>query len=84
MTTPNDPSADRAQELACTLDYFTEQDLCVLCSISPSTAEAWRKRKTGPAYALAGNRILYPRAGVRQFLDDRVREQRSRLGKEFL
>ncbi|WP_420849325.1 helix-turn-helix domain-containing protein [Ramlibacter henchirensis] len=66
-------TASRVEALAAALDYLTEQDLCALCSITPSTAEAWRKRRKGPAYALVGNRVLYPKAGVREFLDSHVR-----------
>jgi hypothetical protein len=75
MSSLPDPSTERAQALAESLDYLTEQDLCALCSITPLTAEAWRKRRTGPAYTLAGNRVLYPRERVREFLDSRIREQ---------
>jgi hypothetical protein len=78
MQTAKDPSADRAQVLALALDYLTEQDLCALCLITPLTAEAWRKRRRGPAYALVGNRVLYPMARVREFLDSQVRDQSSR------
>jgi hypothetical protein len=66
---------DHAHALALAMDYLTEQDLCALCDITASTAEAWRKRHKGPRYSLAGNRVLYPRAAVREFLDDQVRER---------
>lgn len=66
-----------ANELAHDLDYLTEQDLCQLCNITPATAEAWRKRHKGPAYALAGNRVLYPRAAVKAFLDGQIRQVRG-------
>ena len=42
-----------------------------------STAEAWRKRGTGPAYLMMGNRPLYPRKSVAKFLESRVREPRQ-------
>lgn len=67
--------ADRAQSLAQSLDFLTEQDLCTLCDITPSTAEAWRKRHKGPAYALAGKRVLYPRRAVAEFLEQQVRQR---------
>lgn len=81
-TTPDE--AQRARFLAESLDYLTEQDLCVLCLITLATAEAWRKRKRGPSYALVGNRILYPKASVREFLDSNIREQRPTRGAAFL
>lgn len=64
----------RAQALAQALDCFTEQDLCALYEITASTAEAWRKRRKGPSYILAGNAYLYPRASVAADLQTRVRE----------
>ena len=69
-----DPSGDRIQHLLSSLDFLTEGELCALCGITLSTAEAWRKRHKGPAYALAGNRILYPREGVKRFLESQVRQ----------
>jgi hypothetical protein len=76
----DNPQGDRAQALAQSLDYFTEQDLCALCSITPLTAEAWRKRHKGPTYTLVGNRVLYPKTSVREFLDSQVRERASAKG----
>jgi hypothetical protein len=64
-----------ARSLAHALDYFTEEDLCELCAITPPTAEAWRKRGKGPAYTLAGNSFLYPKAAVREFLDSQIRQR---------
>lgn len=80
---PQSDLSHRAQILAEALDYLTEHDLCALCSITPATAEAWRKRKRGPAYALVGNRVLYPKTSVRAFVDSQVREQPVR-GTAFL
>ena len=73
---PDSPPANgtaRAQSLAETLDCLTEEDLCVLYNIQPSTAENWRKRGKGPSYILAGNRYLYPRANVAADLQARLR-----------
>jgi hypothetical protein len=76
-TNRDDAVADtgRAQTLAQSLDCLTEQDLCALYGITQSTAEAWRKRRKGPAYILAGTRYLYPRASVAADLQTRVRER---------
>lgn len=57
------------------LDCLTEQDLQLLCDIKDGTEESWRKRGNGPPYVRAGNRYLYPRAGVAQWLAARVRER---------
>lgn len=75
MHTESTPTPERAHALAESLDYLTEQDLCALCRITPSTAESWRKRRKGPAYVVAGNSVLYPRVKVREFLDSQVRER---------
>lgn len=71
------PNTDtqRAQALAQSLDCLTEQDLCVLYGITPGTAEAWRKRRKGPSYILAGNAYLYPRTSVADDLKARVRDR---------
>ncbi len=63
----------RLTVLADRLDYFTEEDLLLLADVTPSTAEVWRKRGQGPTYVLAGNRYLYPRAAVMEWLSRRTR-----------
>ena len=50
---------DRLRTLADKLDCLTETDIMLLGKLSQSTVEAWRKRGTGPAYILLGNRYLY-------------------------
>lgn len=72
-------------ELARSLDCFTEADLCALAGVAPSTVEAWRKRHTGPDYALIGSAFLYPRESLKEFLQARVRRMRGRAdAKEAL
>ena len=71
---------DRLRTLADKLDCLTETDLMLLGRLSQSTVEAWRKRGQGPAYILLGNRYLYPRKAVCQFLDS-ITKERSTLGK---
>jgi hypothetical protein len=73
--TPTQHTAERAQALAASLDCLTEQDLCDLFKITPSTAENWRKRGLGPAFTRAGNRVLYPRSSVADFLKQQLRER---------
>jgi hypothetical protein len=70
-----DNACDRARELAVSLDFLTEEDVCALFAITPATAETWRKTRRGPTYALAGNRPLYPREAVRDFLRSQVKER---------
>jgi hypothetical protein len=77
-------TADRVANLAQSLDCMTEDDLIALADITPITAEAWRKRGKGPAYVLIGNRYLYPRTAVAQFVQDNVRERRPVTAKAVL
>lgn len=85
MTHPECTSnAAQVQLLASLLDCLTEQDLCALFAITLGTAEAWRKRRKGPAYALVGNRVLYPRQSVREFMERQIRGGESSLGSALL
>ena len=74
-----EPTQDQARirDLAQSLDCIAEQDLCLLADITPTTAESWRKRGKGPAYVLIGNRYLYPRAAVAEFVKSNVRERHA-------
>lgn len=71
------PPADRVSALAQSLDCIAEPDFCLLADITQSTAESWRKRGKGPAYVLIGNRYLYPRQAVADFVQSKVRERRQ-------
>ena len=75
---------DRVRELAQSLDCLAEEDLCALARIKPATAEAWRKRSKGPAYVLIGNRFLYPKKSLADFLSTLVRERRTVPAKSVL
>ena len=68
---------DRIRALAQSLDCIAEPDLCLLADITPKTAESWRKRGSGPAYVLIGNRYLYPRQAVAEFVSSNLRERRA-------
>ena len=75
---------DRLRTLADKLDCLTETDLMLLGKLSQRTVEAWRKRGTGPAYILLGNRYLYPRKAVAKYLEGITRERNSVAAKEAL
>lgn len=75
---------DRLRTLADKLDCLTESDIMLLGKLSQSTVEAWRKRGTGPAYILLGNRYLYPRKAVQKYLEGITRERNSVSAKEAL
>lgn len=75
---------ERVRDLAQSLDCMTEQDLNLLTDTTPGTTESWRKRGKGPAYVLVGNRYLYPRKAVAEFVHSNVRERRGVPGKDLL
>lgn len=75
---------DRLRTLADKLDCLTETDVMLLGKLSQSTVEAWRKRGTGPAYILLGNRYLYPRKAVAQYLKSATRTRSQQSEKEAL
>ena len=73
----------RLRQLADGLECITEDDLQLLADVTPGTSEAWRKRGQGPAFIRIGNRVLYQRKAVADFLESRKRE-RTALGKALL
>lgn len=75
---------EELRDLARSLDCLTESQVHLLAGVTPGTAEAWRKRGKGPAYVLFGNRYLYPRAAVSQFLQGQLRERSSTSAKGLL
>lgn len=68
-----EPELARLRTMADSLDCLTEHDLMLLAGITATTAQAWRDRGTGPNYVRIGNRCLYPRKGVAQYMEDRVK-----------
>lgn len=66
---------ERVAELARSLDCMTEEDLALLAAVKPSTPVAWRKRGLGPSYILIGNRFLYPKKAVADYMSTLVRER---------
>jgi hypothetical protein len=67
----------RVRALADDLGCLTEDDFMLLAKVTPSTAEAWRKRRQGPDYIRIGNRVLYPRAAVAKHLESLTCERPS-------
>lgn len=75
---------ERVRELAQQIDCIAEADFCLLADITPGTAEAWRKRGKGPAYARIGRRYLYPVKAVADFMAGAIRERRENRAKDLL
>ena len=63
-----DPLEAERRRLAATVGCFTQDELKTLAGIEANTEEAWRKRGIGPQHVRFGTTILYPRAGVAEFL----------------
>lgn len=75
---------ERLRYLADSLDCLTEEDFQLLTATEVDTPKAWRRRMQGPDYILVGNRVLYPRKAVSKFLESRIRERSTSMGKEAL
>lgn len=69
------PEIERARQLADTVACVITEDLCALASVTRSTADTWAKRGEGPPFVYLGNRRLYPRAALQQFILDRVKSR---------
>ena len=74
---------DRVREMAERLDCFVEEDFQLLAKATDNTIESWRKRGQGPAYIRLGNRCLYPRKAVVQYLES-ITKDRTPFGKGAL
>lgn len=74
----------QVRDLARSLDCLTEEELQALAKATPGTVESWRKRGKGPAYILFGNRFLYPRKAVAEYLHGLVRERTAAPAKGLL
>jgi hypothetical protein len=77
-------NTERLRDMAERLDCFIEEDFQALAAATPKTVEAWRKRGRGPAYILLGNRYLYPRKAVAQYLESVTRTRSQHSAKEVL
>ena len=74
----------RLRQLADELDCYTQDDLQLLGDIGEVTEESWRKRGKGPPAIRCGNRFLYPRPGVRVWLQSLIKERRPAPVKDAL
>lgn len=55
--------------------YMTTDDVARLCRTSASTVRYWRHEKCGPVGTMIGRRVLYRRADVEKWLQDRYTAQ---------
>jgi hypothetical protein len=68
-----EPPSPRLRELAASLDCLLSEDVCELGRVTPNTETSWAKRGDGPPYIMFGNRRLYPRDTLREFLQRRLK-----------
>jgi len=66
----------RLRALADSLDCLLDEDLQLLTRTTAATTKGWAGSGNGPAYSLVGNRRLYPRQLVSEWMLARVRERR--------
>ncbi|BDT72575.1 hypothetical protein os4_21160 [Comamonadaceae bacterium OS-4] len=80
----NAVEAARVRAIADSLDCITDEDFQLIASITPGTAEAWRKRHQGPEYIRFGNRVLYKRTAVREHLETLTKKRITVSARGFL
>jgi len=80
MVIDHEEDVERIRRMADSLGCLVEDDFRLLAGATRGTVEAWRKRGQGPAYIRLGNRVLYPRDAVSDYLRSLVRERNHRTG----
>lgn len=68
------------EELATQFGTLAESEFLILAGIAPATAKSWRALGRGPPYALIGNAVVYPIAGIAEWIESETR-QRLSVGK---
>jgi hypothetical protein len=58
-------------------EYFEEAELAHELDVTPRTLRLWRMRRTGPPWGRIGKRVIYRIDGVRTWLADLDKPQRS-------
>lgn len=74
MASPDQDDLARVRAIADALDCVIEEDLQLLADYTAITVEAKRKRGKLPPHIRFGNRIFYPRAGLKRHFDSLVKE----------
>lgn len=75
---PEERDLAAARAMAQRFGYVLEQDFAALCGITPGTAESWRKRGSGPRFALVGCQYLYPEKDVDAWIASKLRDAPAR------
>ena len=70
----------RLRELADDLGCVLEDDVQHLALYGDTTLTNLRRRGKGPAYILFGNRFLYPKKELAEYLRGQIRERQCALG----
>lgn len=74
---PGERAAAQAREaqrrlLLLQFNVMTEDELALLCGVEPQTVKMWRHKGRGPKFTTAMKTVLYRRADVEAWLDERV------------
>ncbi len=54
------------------MGFLVEQEVASLLAVDPKTLANWRAKNAGPPYSRAGNTLLYPIAGLREWIEDNL------------
>ena len=73
----SDVTSNKLATLARLVGCIDENEFAALAGVKLSTLKAWRKRGTGPNYALLGNSYLYPIPEVGSHLLTLVRQRKT-------
>jgi hypothetical protein len=65
-------------------DYMTPPDLCAVLGVCKRTLDRWRTARKGPPRTKIGQKILYRKSGVSDWLRRREDEEEARLAPRRL
>lgn len=71
----DDDDVEFVREIAKEMGFLLEEDFRLLAGVTESTAEAWRKRGSGPPYVRMGNRVFYPLSGLKRHLEESAQKR---------
>ena len=63
-------------------EWVPEKELAHILKKSPLTLRTWRARRRGPPWADVGRSILYPRSGIKKWLQEQVRDPAAMRRRE--
>jgi excisionase family DNA binding protein len=64
-------------------ELLTVGDVAQLTRSTPAAIYQWRRRGTGPKGLRVGNKVLFRRQDIEEWLESRAESRRSGLGQEW-